>query len=379
MEKRLTLGISPLFFFTAFLIGFFSSQTFAAGLIWVGAIFLSIFVHELGHALGALGFGLSAHIQFTAFGGATTPIGAKLSLKKEFVMVLLGPLFSVFLLLASLMLFNYIAPTDPNVKLFFEAMMWINLVWTIVNLFPVMPLDGGQLLRVVLEGIFGIKGRMYAAIFGGVLGLLIALAMIPFKLIIISILFFLFAFQNFEMAKQLKNMSPKDESEPIKDELKEALQLKHAHKDEADAKLEEVRSKTKEGMVFLIASQELAENYIEHENYQKAYEILKPLQAQLLDSGQQLLVEAAFFVGDDATVLKLAAECLINLPNQQIILRALASAARQRDLNATIGWLQTAKDYGCKDLKKYLNESFFDSVKDNPEFTKLKNEVDLES
>ncbi len=32
-----------------------------------------------------------------------------------------------------------------------------NLFWTIVNLLPVLPLDGGQLLRIVLEAAFGVK------------------------------------------------------------------------------------------------------------------------------------------------------------------------------------------------------------------------------
>ena len=28
----------------------------------------------------------------------------------------------------------------------------VNLFWTVINLLPVLPLDGGQLLRIVMKG-----------------------------------------------------------------------------------------------------------------------------------------------------------------------------------------------------------------------------------
>ena len=36
--------------------------------------------------------------------------------------------------------------------------IYVNLVWTLLNLLPVQPLDGGRLLSIVLEGMFGLKG-----------------------------------------------------------------------------------------------------------------------------------------------------------------------------------------------------------------------------
>jgi hypothetical protein len=50
-----------------------------------------------------------------------------------------------------------------------------NLFWTVVNLFPVLPLDGGQMLRIVLESLFGLKGYRAALLVGAILATVSAL------------------------------------------------------------------------------------------------------------------------------------------------------------------------------------------------------------
>jgi len=376
-ETRLSFGISPFFFLTAFLIGMLNSPTISQAFVWVGAVFISILVHELGHALAAVAFGQSAQIRLTAFGGMTYPIGPKLSLKKEFVMVIMGPLFGIGLFIISNSVLIQFPPTNPYFALFLKVMVIINLVWTVVNLFPVLPLDGGQLLRIGLEGVFGIKGRRYGALISGILALIVALILMPFGLILISVLFFLFAFQNYELFKQLKLLSEKDEDEPIKDELKSAIAVKISHPLESIDKLEDIRKKTGRGMVFIIATQELASYYAAQKNFVKAYELLKPIENDLLDSGKVLLQEAAFETKDDLSVLRLAASCIVNIPSQEVIIRALLSAARQKDIDATLGWLQTAKDYECFDLLHLIEKPEFDGVKAHPEFMRIKQELEL--
>jgi stage IV sporulation protein FB len=43
-----------------------------------------------------------------------------------------------------------------------DFVMWVNLVWAIFNLLPMMPLDGGRIMAAVLELLFG-KGSLRAA------------------------------------------------------------------------------------------------------------------------------------------------------------------------------------------------------------------------
>ena len=375
MKKQFHFRISPFFFFTAFLIALMSSVNFTETVIWVGAIFLSIFVHEMGHALVAYSFDQSVIIQFTAFGGATIPLGPKLKPLKEFIMVLMGPLFGFSLFAIASFALSKPSLLNPHLIIFFESLRFINLFWTILNLFPILPLDGGQLLRIGLESAFGIKGRRFALIFGGCLSLLIAFALMLVKAIVPAIFCFFFAFQNLELYKQMKLISKEDEEEPIKEELKEAMNLSKMQDHHANEKLEEVRKHSGNGLVFVIASQELAENYFEKKEYQKAFEILEPIEDKLMDTGKKLLLKSAFEIEKDEVVLTLAGTMLVSSPDQEIILMALSSAARKKDLEASLGWLQTALDFGCKELKSQLDKPYFLEIKKEPEFLEAIKEI----
>ena len=277
MKPQLHFRFSPFFLLISFLIGYIFTQSVMAGFLWTAAIFLSILVHEFGHASVALFFKQSVLIQFTAFGGATMPLGKKLKPAAEFLMVLMGPLFGFSLYLLS----NYISSlniiTSSEFVIFLNALKYINLFWTIVNLFPVLPLDGGQLLRIALESILGIRGRKIAVLIGGILAIAFALILVLFKAFFAAIFFFFFAMQNLEIYRQMKVLANEDKSDSIKEELKEAVELSKKHDIHANQKLEEVRSHSGNGLVFVIASQELAENYIAEKNYQKAFEILDPI------------------------------------------------------------------------------------------------------
>ena len=43
-----------------------------------------------------------------------------------------------------------------------EVAVNVNLFWTILNLLPVFPLDGGHLMKIMLEKVFGIRGIKFA-------------------------------------------------------------------------------------------------------------------------------------------------------------------------------------------------------------------------
>jgi len=166
----------------------------------------------------------------------------------------------------------------------------------------------------------------------------------------------------------MKIFSDEDEDGPVKEELKEAMQLSKSHDEKAKTKLEEVRKHAGQGLVFVIASQELAENYYEAKDFQKVFDILEPIQDKLLDTGKKILLKSAFELSKDEVVLKLAGFMLVSSPDQEIILLALSSAARQQDLEASLGWLQTAIDYECSDLKGYLEKDYFKEIKKQVEF-----------
>jgi tetratricopeptide (TPR) repeat protein len=239
----------------------------------------------------------------------------------------------------------------------------------VLNLVPVLPLDGGQLLRIVFEFFGGYEARQKAFVASMCIAFLAGLVFIFMQLYIISVLFFMFAFQNYEVAKQLKGSSEEDESEILKQDLIKAENLFLQGKlEEAISALEEIRARSRRGMLYQIATQDLAKVYMKQEKFQEAYKILKPLSKVLSDTGKILLHAAAFEVGDYRMVLNLAGHCLVTLPDSDMVLHSAAAAAALKDLKASIGWLETARDYGCEKLKDFLEEKHFNSIRGTVEF-----------
>ena len=101
-----------------------------------------IFIHEFGHFLGMRWFGYrNTKIAFVPFfGGVATGVRPNAPVWQQAIILLLGPLPGI-LLGAGLMWFG----GDPLLVAVGYAFLLINAL----NLAPVMPLDGGQLLRVL--------------------------------------------------------------------------------------------------------------------------------------------------------------------------------------------------------------------------------------
>lgn len=120
-------------------------------LLWIPTILVSVLFHELGHALTikAFRFGPSLII-LGGFGGVT--INARSSRPwKEILISAAGPVASIILALI-LQAFYRTIPflhTDPMFRSLFPLMIGVNFVWAIFNLFPIYPLDGGQILNQI--------------------------------------------------------------------------------------------------------------------------------------------------------------------------------------------------------------------------------------
>ncbi|MBI3236519.1 MAG: M50 family metallopeptidase, partial [Chlamydiales bacterium] len=260
---KIPIKVSPFFWLTAALIGWLSSmgmkQMLISTLIWVGVIFVSVLVHEMGHALTALCFKRKSRIELVAFGGATYPEGPKLKGLKEFIMVLNGPLFGFFLFLLSSLFLKLSLFTSPIALYTLMIFQWVNLFWTLANLVPVMPLDGGQLLRIICESIAGARGLNIALLISAVISAVASFLFFLLGYFIIGALFFLFAFQNFDAWRKTRIITESDQKEEFTTELKEIENLMlHDNKEEVLVRLEAIRKRVKKGILFTITSQYLA-------------------------------------------------------------------------------------------------------------------------
>jgi Zn-dependent protease len=112
--------------------------------------FVSIMVHELGHALTARKFGAQSEIVLEAFGGYAAYSGARMTRPRSFLITAAGPAVQILLGLAMLLVLKQAPELNQNAAYFLRVLVWISLVWAVLNLLPVLPLDGGQMLSVVL-------------------------------------------------------------------------------------------------------------------------------------------------------------------------------------------------------------------------------------
>ncbi|QTN32575.1 M50 family metallopeptidase [Akkermansiaceae bacterium] len=127
-----------------------SKEALVLVLIFMVAGFISILVHELGHALMARHFGNRVHILLYGMGGLAFREGGRNSRKRDFMIAAAGPAIQIALGLAVILAFRASGNTNPYLSAFVAIFFWISVIWALLNLLPILPLDGGRLLESVL-------------------------------------------------------------------------------------------------------------------------------------------------------------------------------------------------------------------------------------
>ncbi len=369
---RIPIAIYPTFWLFAGLIGYFNSMSFVGTLIWIGIIFVSVLFHEYGHALTALAFGQNPRIELVALGGLTYHNGQKLPFWKQFFIVLNGPLFGFILVIIATMLLKIPALAQGMTGVILSLARIVNLFWTIVNLLPVMPLDGGQLLRVILENIFGLRGFKYAMIASVVVATLISLFFFLTQNFLIGGLFFLLAFQSYDSFRRMRHLSENDRDDSLREQLERVEEMMQiGKKDEAYRLCEEIRSKAKKGMIFELSTQYLAFLKYEKGEAKEAYQLLRSIRDELGGDALCLLHKAAYDQKDFPLVVELAGTCFQTWPTAETALRNAYAHAFLQQAVPSVGWLQTAINEGLPNAKEVLSDSAFDPIRQDPSFQEM--------
>jgi len=147
---RMTLGF-------LFLAGYYGFSLRSSGVMaivgWLVAVVISFLVHEFGHALVARRFKLSPQVVLHGWGGMCVHQRAK-SDRDDALIIVAGPLAGLALSAVVGLIYFWGMPVtisrDPFLSAFFGGMWLINFWWSLVNLLPLFPLDGGQLFRLGL-------------------------------------------------------------------------------------------------------------------------------------------------------------------------------------------------------------------------------------
>jgi stage IV sporulation protein FB len=139
--------VEPAFFLTAGILA--ASRLRAPWLLasWIAVVFVSVLFHELGHALAFRRLGYSPSIRLHAMGGHTSA-SAALSPRRDLIVSLAGPSFGLALgaLIYGLSLLFPEIETTPFVGVVASDLVWVNFGWGIINLLPILPMDGGRVL-----------------------------------------------------------------------------------------------------------------------------------------------------------------------------------------------------------------------------------------
>lgn len=190
--------VDPWFWITMALLGYmiYSGQPVILTLIFVLAGFISILVHELGHALTIRKFGLPTEITLHGFGGYATYTPGRLTRLQSFLVTAAGPGLQIMLALVLIVLSGFIPiPGKSLLHILVENLIWVSIFWAILNCLPVYPLDGGQMMAAVL----GPRREHLVYLFSVFLAVFIGIVSFFFKFLFLSLFMVLFAVQNWQM------------------------------------------------------------------------------------------------------------------------------------------------------------------------------------
>lgn len=189
---RIPVRIHPTFWLFTGLLGWMSFQnTFGNRtdinilfciLIWIAASFLSILVHELGHVLAGIIFGERGYIVLHFMGGVAVGNWPYLKRWQRIVLYLAGPGAGFLLYGLARLLDHYVimqtfdvARWNPYMIWFFVALYFMTLLVNLMNLIPVFPLDGGQVMREICTAVSPRKGNAACFSIGFAISMAIAL------------------------------------------------------------------------------------------------------------------------------------------------------------------------------------------------------------
>ncbi len=216
----IAVRLQAAFVFTVLILGIGAKQL-STFLVWCGIAALSVFLHELGHALAGMAYGLVPRIELMGLGGQTTfqdPAHAPGSLGdvvrklkpfessvrarpgREVVISLAGPAVTLLLALAAGLAERALGapPTPASLIDALHVASVANFVWGVFNLLPVLPLDGGRVMTAVMV-MFNVRDAERTAMGASiVLGIALALGCLAKGVFFAAVLMLLFAWRNFQ-------------------------------------------------------------------------------------------------------------------------------------------------------------------------------------
>ncbi|PAY18317.1 peptidase [Rhodopirellula sp. SM50] len=217
---------------------FFSSEELGVGplmIAWALCLLVSILIHELGHALAFRHYGIQSSIVLYHFGGLAIPTStytpgrsiARIGEKEQLIISAAGPAFQLFSALAVILavkLAGFEVSAFRWMPSFLATLPWVtegpvmdsrgmlalvtfyilpSVLWALLNLVPVWPLDGGRIARslIVINGGTVAQSLWVSVICSG----LLAFYAFNHGQPMMGIFFLMFGFSSYQMLNPMNN------------------------------------------------------------------------------------------------------------------------------------------------------------------------------
>lgn len=365
----------------AYLLG--RSGSFMGMVCYFAIIVASLALHELGHSFAARAFGKTPQIVFSTLGGTTTYHFQGLSLAKQFVILIMGPLVSYLLSLFSSLPIAFLHLENPSLIFFLNRSADLNLFWAVANLIPILPLDGGHMLKIILQALTSLAKGLKAALFmGSALALLLSAFFLLVTEYYLGAIFFYLGFSSALSWYQHRRVTQEDFDGELQLLSGQAeLALKMGNITSAKQYYEKICEKVHLGEIHHLARLRLAAIDYNQGLYKEAFEQLKELGNDLDSEGTLMMHELAFEQGDLKTTAKLSAEAYriaeglgsndkAHSLQAEIALRSARAYAAATDVQTSLHWLEAALCH-TQLPKNYLGFKEFDKIRLDPVFVEF--------
>ncbi|MEX0711076.1 MAG: site-2 protease family protein [Pirellulales bacterium] len=235
---RFPVRVHPFFWLVAILLSARRDTPPWEIVLWMCVVFVSILIHELGHALAFRYFGRDCHIVLYHFGGLAVPderyggfepyrTRDESDSASQIIISLAGPaagfLFAA-LIAAAIYLSGYgfqhrsmlgswlsfeIGSSRPQIELeklytALDMLFQVNITWGLVNLLPVFPLDGGRVSQTLFEKYRPHDGLRQSLVVSIAVAIFVAAAgLLKYEEIFIAVMFGVLAYINYRLLQQV--------------------------------------------------------------------------------------------------------------------------------------------------------------------------------
>lgn len=224
--------IHPLFWLACVVTG--SSGDGPMLLVWTVVVFVSVLIHEMGHAIMMRRCGMTPRVVLYMMGGLAIPDSGPFGMGRagrrtpqNWILISgAGPVAGfafaglvILLIIATgghfsfergfphFWSFDLREPVSHDNWLLYmalDSLLWVNIFWGLINLIPVYPLDGGQIARefmVLRDPWHGIVRSMWLSVIVGGIAVAMGLSM---QSMFVVIMFLSLAVSNYRALQQIQ-------------------------------------------------------------------------------------------------------------------------------------------------------------------------------